>query len=115
MDKIVDRYYLLKQRQRETEQELKQLREEITAYCETQQADQLEIGAYKVKLVSQIRKEYDDQKLYEALPDPDLWRLMSKADGSKISSLVRLRVIPEERLENTYEVKQIKLLHVDKI
>ncbi|OZB95179.1 hypothetical protein [Paenibacillus sp. XY044] len=115
MDRIVDRYYLLKQRQRETEQELKQLREEITAYCEERQAEQLEIGAYKVKLVSQTRKEYDDEKLYEALPDPDLWRLMSKADGSKISSLVRLSVIQEERLEDTFEVKHIKLLHVDKI
>lgn len=114
MDQRVEKYFELKQQQKEIEKQLKELKEEITAYCEQQQAARLDIGAYTVKLVSQARREYDDAKLYEALPDLDLWRMLSRADPSKITSLIRLQVIPEERIKDTFELKQIKLLQVDK-
>ncbi|MDF2717967.1 MAG: hypothetical protein K0R28_4892, partial [Paenibacillus sp.] len=53
-------------------------------------------------------------KLYEALPDPDVWRLLSKPDTSKIASLVHLNVISEEKLKDTYSVKNVTLLQVEK-
>jgi hypothetical protein len=114
MNLKVRRYYQLKQRQNEIDQELAQLRGEITAYCTEQGATELVIGNYKVKLVVQDRKEYDDNKLYDALPDPGVWRMLSKPDPRKISGLLKLNVISEEKLKDTYTVKTITLLQVDK-
>ncbi|GAB6990009.1 hypothetical protein [Paenibacillus pini] len=114
MDEQVKRYYKLKQQQKEIEQSIKELRDQITTFCESQGEKEVEVGAYRVKLVHQYRKEYDDAKLYDALPDPDVWRLLSKVDSSKVTSLIQLKVIPEERIKDTYSLKQVTLLHVDK-
>ncbi|MEC0371440.1 hypothetical protein P9847_12140 [Paenibacillus chibensis] len=114
MDTIVKRYYQLKEKQRETEQELKELREQILAFCTEKKTSEFAAGPFRVKLISQSRKEYDDAKLYEALPDLELWRLLSKSDASKIAGLIKLGVIQEDRLQNTYDVKQVTLLQVDK-
>lgn len=114
MDKLARRYYQLKQQQREIEQEMAQLRQAILTYCDEQGVRETELGNYKVKLVIQERKEYDDQKLYEALPDPEVWRLLSKADSSKIASLIKLNVISEDTVKDTYKVKTVTSLHVDK-
>lgn len=114
MDKIVKQYYQLKQQQKEIEQQLSELRGEIINHCNEQDASTLEIGNYKVKLVQQERKEFDDQKLYEALPDPEVWRMLSKADPSKVTSLIKLKVISEESIRNTFSLKNITLLQVDK-
>ncbi|MEB3101818.1 hypothetical protein [Ferviditalea candida] len=114
MDKKVERYYQLKQKQKEIEQELSELRSEITAYCTEQGAAQMEIGRYRVKLVYQDRREYDDAKLYEALPDPGVWRMLSRSDPAKIASLLKLDVITDESIKNTYTVKTVTLLQVDK-
>ncbi|WP_042166967.1 hypothetical protein [Paenibacillus gorillae] len=114
MDKAVRRYYQLKQKQKELEQELSELRAEILNHCEEQQLSELETKSYRVRLVLQERKEYDDDKLYEAIPDPEVWRLLSKADASKVASLIKLNVVPEDRIRDTYSVKRVSLLHVDK-
>ncbi|MGO4693514.1 hypothetical protein AB4Z50_04445 [Paenibacillus sp. 2TAB26] len=114
LDKTVRRYYQQKQKQKEIEQELTELRQTIMSYLAEQEANELEIGSHKVKVVVQERKEYDDNKLYEALPDPELWRMLSKPDGSKIASLVKLNVINEEKLKDTFSTKTVKLLQVDK-
>ena len=114
MDKMVKRYYQLKQKQKEIEQELNSLRSEITTQCMEQGVTEQVIGSYKVKLVFQERKEYDDKKLYEALPDPEVWRLISRADTAKIASLIKIGVIPEETVKDTYTIKTVSLLHVDK-
>ncbi|CAM4226788.1 hypothetical protein P4H94_01130 [Paenibacillus macerans] len=114
MDKKVKRYYQLKQQQKEAELEMAELRSEILKHCLEQGAAELEIGNYRVKTVIQERKEYDDQKLYEALPDPEVWRLISKADAQKVAGLIKLNVIPEERLKDTYATKRITLLQVEK-
>lgn len=114
MDMKVKRYYQLKQKQKQIEQELTELRAEITTYCAEQNLTEIVIGSYKVKIVSQDRKEYDDNKLYEALPDPAVWRMLSKSDSSKINSLLKLNVISAEKIKDTYSVKTIKLLQVDK-
>lgn len=114
MDKTVRRYYQQKQKQKEIEQELSDLRNEIMAYFTEQGASELEIGSHKVKIVVQERKEYDESKLYEALPDLELWRMLSKPDTSKIASLLKLNVISEEKLKDTFSTKTVKLLQVDK-
>ncbi|MFU1792977.1 hypothetical protein ACM1RC_03840 [Paenibacillus azoreducens] len=114
MDKIVKRYYQLKQQQKETEQELKELRDQIISFCQEKETSEFAAGPYRVKLISQARKEFDDAKLYGALPDPELWRMLSKSDPAKIAGLVKLGVIKEERLQDTYALKEIRLLQVDK-
>ncbi|MDO7907716.1 hypothetical protein Q5741_14995 [Paenibacillus sp. JX-17] len=114
MNEAVQRYYELKQQQKELEQELNGLRSKIIAHLSEQQAGEIEIDGYRVKVVSQLRKEYDDQKLYHALPDPEMWRLISKADVNKIAGLIRLNILAEDRLADTYAVKTVSLLYVDK-
>ena len=114
MDKKIARYYQLKQKQKDIEQEMIGLRSEIMDYCTSQDLTELELGSYKVKIVIQERKEYDDTKLYEALPDPGVWRMLSKPDNAKIASLIKLRVISEQSIQDTYAVKTIALLQVDK-
>lgn len=99
MDKAAKRYYQLKQKQKEIEQELAALRLELISRCQEQGVLELEDGGYQVKLVLQERREYDDQKLYAALPDNELWRMLSKADPSKIASLLKLNVITEEKIK----------------
>jgi len=114
VDKTLKQYYQLKQKQKEIEHELLGLRNEILDYCTKQNVSQLEAGSYKAKLVHQERKEYDDNKLYEALPEPSVWRLLSKADSSKVASLIKLNVISEQAIKDTYAIKNITLLQVDK-
>jgi len=114
MEKQVQQYYRLKQKQKEIEKELAELREDILAYCGERGESDTEIGSYRVKLVTQNRKEYDDIKLYESLSDPEVWRLLSRSDPSKIASLTKLNVISEERIKHTYILKPVTLLQVDK-
>ncbi|MDQ0917562.1 hypothetical protein [Paenibacillus sp. V4I5] len=114
MDKKLKRYYQLKQKQKEIEQELTELRNDIITYLSEQNVTELEIGRHKAKIILQDRKEYDDNKLYEALPDAGVWRMLSKSDSSKITSLLKLNVISEEKIKDTYSVKTVSLLQVDK-
>lgn len=114
MDKKVSQYYKLKQKIKELEQETAELRSAIMAHCAAEGRTELEIGGYRVKIVRQERKEYDDARLYEALPDPEVWRMLSKTDPSKVASLVKLNVLKEEGLQDTYTLKQISLLQIDK-
>ncbi len=114
MDKKVKRYYDLKQKQKELEQELSELRTEILQHSETLDAQEWEAGSYRVKLVLQERKEYDEERLYRALPDPEVWRLLSKPDAAKIAGLVKLKVISEEKLKETYDIKSVPLLYVER-
>ncbi|KAF6617368.1 hypothetical protein H7K28_09790 [Paenibacillus polymyxa] len=110
----VRRYYQLKQKQKEIEGELADLRNDITAHCAEKEGSDWEIGNYRVRIVQQHRKEYDHAKLYDSLPDPQLWRLFSKPDTSKISSLLKLKVIAEEQIKDAVSLKTVTLLQVDK-
>lgn len=114
MDNKVRRYHQLKQQHKEIERELSELRTDIINYCTEQGVSELEVGGYSVKMVLQERKEYDDTKLYEALPDPEVWRLLSRADSAKIASLIKLHIITEETLKHTFSIKNITLLQVEK-
>ncbi|WEK53122.1 MAG: hypothetical protein P0Y55_11000 [Candidatus Cohnella colombiensis] len=114
MDKVIKRYYELKKKLKETEQELIELREQILSHCSEQGVKTLLLGNYEVKIVAQERREYDDEKLYKALPDSEVWRMVSKADSTKIASLVKLKVIKEDILQNTYSVKKVSSLQVER-
>lgn len=114
MEKKVQQYYKLKQKQKDIEKELSELRQEILSFCSEQGTNETEIGSYKVKLVTQNRKEYDDAKLYETLSDPEVWRLLSKADPAKVASLTKLNVISEDKILHTFAIKTVTLLQVDK-
>ncbi|AOZ92046.1 hypothetical protein [Paenibacillus crassostreae] len=114
MDKQVKRYYQLKKKQKEIEQELGDLRNELINYCSEQGLTELEIGSYQVKIIMQERKEYDDSKLYAALPDPSVWKMISKADPAKITSLLKLNVITEETVKEALSLKKISVLQVNK-
>ncbi|MEC0183161.1 hypothetical protein P4H61_16870 [Paenibacillus peoriae] len=114
LENKVCRYYQLKQKQKEMESELNDLRHDITNHCDQQGVAEWEIGSYRVKVVQQHRKEYDHTKLYNLLPDPQLWRLLSKPDTAKIASLLKLRIIAEEQIKDAVSLKTVTLLQVDK-
>lgn len=114
MDEKVRRYYKLKLQQKEIEDELAELRSSIIQYCEEHGKAELVAGQYQVKLIYQQHRQYDDTRLYAALPDPEVWRLLSKPDTAKIKSLVQLGVISEERIKDAYTVQSKVLLHVEK-
>lgn len=115
MEQKVQAYFELKQQQKDIEQQLSVLRDEIVAYCAQQGVYETEVGGYKVKTVLQHRKEYDDQKLYASLPDPEIWRLLSKVDSHKLKSLIKLNVLSEEQVSPACTVKQVTLLQIDKL
>ncbi|MCM3289206.1 hypothetical protein M3661_03585 [Paenibacillus sp. MER 180] len=110
----IKRYYKLKQQQKEIEDELSALRSDIIQYCEEQGESEIDVGNFHVRLVQQQYRQYDDAKLYAALPDPEVWRLLSKPDTAKIKSLIQLGVISDESISDTYSVHPKVLLHVDK-
>lgn len=114
MDKTVKRYYELKRRQKEIELELADLRERLLEYGANRESTVFEVGGYRVKMIAQERREYDDEKLYKALPDADVWKLLSRADAAKIAAMLKLGVISEETLRGTYSLKQVSLLQVER-
>ncbi|MBB6022078.1 hypothetical protein HNR77_003173 [Paenibacillus sp. JGP012] len=115
MEQKVQAYFELKQQQKQIEQQLSVLRDEIVSYCEQQGVYETELGSYKVKTVLQQRKEYDDQKLFASLPDPEIWKLLSKVDNHKLKSLIKLNILSEEQISPACTVKQVTLLQVEKV
>lgn len=113
-DQIIKQYATLSSKKTEIEQQLKQLRLQIIEYCKQHQLeDGFESEHYRVKLFQQQRRQYDDQRLYDSLPDRELWRFLSKADASKISSMMQLNMISEKILEGTYTEKSVTILKVE--
>ncbi|MED4584193.1 hypothetical protein P9578_15525 [Brevibacillus choshinensis] len=112
MEEHLARYYELKEMQKQVEEELNDLRNKLVESC--QNTDSLEEGAYKLTISYQERREYNDDRLYNALPDPALWRLLSRVDTGKITSLLKLNVIHEHVLAGTYETKRVPVVRVQK-
>ncbi|WP_127572850.1 hypothetical protein [Paenibacillus xylaniclasticus] len=115
MEETLRTYYELKQQQKELEQALDELREEIIAWCAQHEGEERLAGGYGARIVQQDRRVYDDSRLYEALPEASVWRLVSKADPAKVASLVKLNMISEEALRGTYTTKRIQSLQVRRI
>lgn len=112
MEEHLARYYELKESQKQVEEELNELRQKLLeSYTETGLA---EAGEYRLTVSYQDRREYHDEKLFNALPDPSLWRLMSRADSGKIASLLKLNVIHDRVLAGTYELRKVPVLRVQK-
>ncbi|WP_438433010.1 hypothetical protein [Gorillibacterium sp. sgz500922] len=114
MEETLARYYELKEQIREAEKEVAALRETLIGECRRRETTELTAGGYRLKLIAQERKEYDDHRLYESLPDPDVWRLASKADPGKIASLLKLGVLKERLIAGTYTTKEITLVTVER-
>lgn len=115
MEQVAQRYFELKALQKEMEEELSVIRQQLIDYCANEGVSVCEVGDYRVKIVAQERREYDDQKVYEALPDPAVWRLLSKTDASKVAALTKLGVVSEASLLNTYTPKKISSLFVERL
>lgn len=113
MENKLAKYFELKQRHRELEAELEELRDELIGWFN--EPVQTTHGGYHLRISIQERRDYDDHLLYERLPDVALWRMMSRADSSKITGLLKLNVITEELLEGTYKVKRIPYVQVNKL
>lgn len=112
MDNHLARYYQLKETQKQVEEELNLLRSELLErYAE---AGKAETDEYALSISYQERREYNDDKVYNALPDASLWRLMSRADTGKIASLLKLNVLQEQWLTGTYEVRKVPVVRVQK-
>jgi len=115
MEAKIRKYYELRMKQKELERELADLRNEIVGWLAESGRTEWTGEEYKARVVVQERKEYDDLKLYEALPDKDIWRLVSRADPAKIASLLKANAISCAWLEGTYTTKSVSLLQVDKL
>ncbi|GMK38562.1 hypothetical protein PCCS19_16160 [Paenibacillus sp. CCS19] len=115
MEETLRKYYELKQQQKQIEQELETLRNVIIAYCNGNPAGEVQSGDYQAKIVIQERREYDDARLYDVLPETDMWRLLSKSDASKVASLVKLDILSEEKLRGTFTNKTIQTLQVKRV
>ncbi|MBO9597547.1 MAG: hypothetical protein J7559_06985 [Cohnella sp.] len=103
-------YCQLKEEQKRIEDALDTLREEIIAAYATDAEFQL--ANYTLKIIYQEKKVYDDQLVFAALPDPDLWKAVCKADPAKISTLVKTNLLPEQLLEGTYRTTRTAYLYV---
>ena len=116
MDKsAVKRYYELKVKQKELERELAELRRRILDWCGEMGLTEAEVGLYRVRVTTQDRRKYDEDKLLKALPDAEMWRLVARPDPAKIAGLVKLNILSEEALQGTYTLKQVPILTVEKI
>ena len=103
-------YCQLKEEQKRIEDALDTLREEIIAAYATDAEFQL--PNYTLKIIYQEKKVYDDQLVFAALPDPELWKAVCKADPSKIAALVKTNLLPEQLLEGTYRTTRTAYLYV---
>ncbi|RNB85426.1 hypothetical protein EDM56_18655 [Brevibacillus fluminis] len=112
MEQQIARYFELKQLLKQAEEEVDRLKAELLAAYEapgTYVNDE-----YKLMISVQERRDYDDNRLYNALPDKDVWRLLSKADTTKITGLVKLSILNEHILDGTYEVRHIPQIRISK-
>ncbi|ALS28355.1 hypothetical protein IJ21_29590 [Paenibacillus sp. 32O-W] len=113
MEEKLKRYFELKKLAAEVNEELGKLRNELLDGHDG--IAKRAYGDYILKINVQDRREYSDDKLQEAFPDPALWRLMSTHDAGKIAGLVKLAVVTEEQLRHTYRIRRVQTLTVQKL
>lgn len=112
MEEKLARFHELKQLRKQIDDEIDRLREEFLE--QFQEPTKLDQGDYQLRVTYQEKREYDDNKLYNALPDPTIWRLVSKVDPAKVTSLLKLNIIGEHILADTYELKKVPYIQVQK-
>ncbi|NDI36178.1 hypothetical protein [Chengkuizengella sediminis] len=110
----IKKYVELKSKQKQITEELSILRDDILSFMEKVNEVEMDFESYQVKVVPQERRLYDDDVLYKSLPDESLWRLMSKADTSKINGLLKLNIIKDELLNGSYQIKKVSNLQINK-
>jgi hypothetical protein len=105
------RFCELKVQQKKLEDELESLRQEIiTAYTHD---TELPLQDYTLKIIYQEKKHYNDKLLFDALPDPELWKVICKADPAKIAALVKTDILSEKLLEGTYRITRTPYLYIN--
>jgi hypothetical protein len=98
--------------QKKIDDELEELRNDIiTMY---QDSEDIEIQDYTLKIVYQDKKNYNESLIFDSLPDPELWKHVSKVDSSKIAALIKANMISEDMLKGTYTVTRVPYLYVHK-
>ncbi|QDX93913.1 hypothetical protein C2W64_02902 [Brevibacillus laterosporus] len=112
MESTIARYFAIKQQQKELEEEVEELRRILLAVYP--EPCVIEVGEYRLKISRQEKKEFDEESLLKAVEDPQVWRLISKVDVAKVNSLIKLGVIKEKTLQDTYTVKQISYVQISK-
>jgi hypothetical protein len=103
-------YCELKAEQKRIEDALSSLRDEIIAAYPDD--SEMRVQDFTLKLIYQEKKVYNDQQLFAALPDPELWKAVCKPDPAKISALVKANLLPEQLLEGTYTKTRTAYLYV---
>ncbi|WP_256761123.1 hypothetical protein [Cohnella sp. WQ 127256] len=111
-DKLT-RFCQLKAQMKQCEDELNELRREITN--EYDQDSEIRLSDYTLKIIYQEKKHYHDHLLIEALPDPELWKVLFKADSAKITALLKAKILSEKSLEGTYSTSRTPYLYVNPI
>ncbi|RKP46703.1 hypothetical protein D7Z26_24145 [Cohnella endophytica] len=109
-ERKLKRFCELKTQQKKIEEELEELRKEIIAAYPGDV--QFQLDGYTLKIIYQDKRHYDDAKLFEAVPDPELWKALFKADSSKISAFVKTSLLSEKLLEGTYKTSRTPFLYV---
>ncbi|MGG2196685.1 hypothetical protein [Paenibacillus validus] len=106
------RYCELKDQHKKIEDELESIRRDILSMYP--ESAELHVNDYTVKVIYQEKKQFVDHLLFDALPDPQLWKNVSKPDQAKISALLKANIITEEMIEGTYSVIRTPYLYVNK-
>lgn len=106
------RYCELKDQHKKIEDELESIRKDIIAMYPDNA--ELHVNDYRLKVTYQDKKQFVDYLLFDALPDPQLWKNVSKPDPAKISALLKANIITDDMLEGTYTVIRTPHLYVTK-
>jgi hypothetical protein len=109
-DKLIA-YCELKMQHRQLEEQLDALREEIIRAYPSD--TEFRLPEFTLKIVYQEKRHYDDRQLLEALPDPELWKGLYRADSAKIAALVKTGLLSDKALEGTYWTTKTPYLYVD--
>ncbi|ATO51314.1 hypothetical protein P4V86_18400 [Brevibacillus laterosporus] len=112
MEATIARYFAIKQQQKKLEEELEEVRRILLAVYP--EPCVVEVGEYRLRISRQEKKEFNEENLLKVVEDPQIWRLISKVDVAKVNSLIKLGVIKEKTLEDTYTVKQTSYVQVSK-
>lgn len=114
LEEQLRQYYAIRLQQTELDKEAERLRADIMEHLDREGAAEVLAGEFKASVISAEQREYDDRLVYETIPDPELWKLVSKVDAGKVKSLVQLGVLSDDGLRGTYRIKSVRRLSVKK-
>jgi len=108
----LSRYCELKEQHKRLEDELESIRKDIVSMYP--HSAEVKINDFTLKIIYQEKRQFNDHLLFEALPDPELWKNVSKVDPAKISALLKADIISSEMLEGTFTTIRTPYVYVNK-